>query len=107
MGVLWWVFGSERTCFQAFQSEQGPFQTPPGKKIFSRPLADEYARYNKDGRSNEIYRDYPIYVATYELIDVARRYGVPAALCKEPPEVWRSLKHIWIQISNYVEIIGG
>jgi DNA repair photolyase len=27
-----------------------------------------------------------------ELIDVARRYGVPAALCKEPLDVWRALK---------------
>ena len=89
-----------------FRVNRAHFKCLPGKN-FSRPLADEYARYNKDGRSNEIYRDYPIYVATYELIDVARRYGVPAALCKEPPEVWRSLKHIWIQISNYVEIIGG
>lgn len=27
-----------------------------------------------------------------ELIDVARRYGMPVALCKEPLDVWRSLK---------------
>jgi hypothetical protein len=27
-----------------------------------------------------------------ELIDVARRYGIPVALCKEPSDVWRRLK---------------
>lgn len=27
-----------------------------------------------------------------ELIDVARRYGIPVALCKEPLDVWRALK---------------
>jgi DNA repair photolyase len=62
--------------------------TPRTYRLLPDPIRAQLTERTPWGRGYPIETRLSFY---NELIDVARRYGVPVALCKEAPDVWKRL----------------